>query len=98
MAWPSSFITLRAGLALLGAIATSLAGAMAEAATREAALIAFLASAANITLLGIGGAFWGLMIGLLAALILNPRRRSQPLADRLHAESDRMKMRPGRSF
>ncbi|ANG99256.1 benzoate transporter [Brucella pseudogrignonensis] len=98
MALPSSFITLLAGLALLGAIATSLAGAMAEAATREAALIAFLASAANITILGIGGAFWGLMIGLLAALILNPRRRSQPLADRLHAESDRMKMRPGRSF
>ncbi len=88
MALPPSFITLLAGLALLGAIATSLAGAMADAASREASLITFLACAANITLLGIGGAFWGLVIGLVAALILNPRRRPQPLPDRLHALSD----------
>ncbi len=86
MALPSSFITLLAGLALLGAIATSLAGAMAEAATREAALITFLACAANITLLGIGGAFWGLMIGLVAGLILNARRSPQPLPERRHTQ------------
>ncbi len=51
---------------------------MAEAAAREAALITFLACAANITLLGIGGAFWGLMIGLVAGLILNARRSPHP--------------------
>jgi len=80
MALPSTFITLLAGLALLGAIATSLAGAMADAATREAALITFLACAANITLWGIGGAFWGLVIGIIAALILNGRRRGRAFA------------------
>ena len=34
-------------------------------------------AAANITLLGIGGAFWGLLIGLAAYVVLNgqlPRR------------------------
>jgi benzoate membrane transport protein len=36
-------------------------------------LITFLAAAANITMLGIGGAFWGLVIGLIAYAILNGR-------------------------
>ena len=73
MAFPATFITTLAGLALLGTIGGSLAGAMADPVSREAALITFLASAANIQLLGIGGAFWGLLIGLAAHLILNGR-------------------------
>ena len=79
MAFPSAFITTLAGLALLGTIGTSLANAMADTRSREAALITFLACAANITLLGIGGAFWGLLIGLAAYVLLNgrlPRRRA----------------------
>ncbi|MGL3822940.1 benzoate/H(+) symporter BenE family transporter [Sphingopyxis sp. R3-92] len=82
MAFPATFITMLAGLALLGTIGGSLAGAMADPASREAALITFLASAANIKLLGIGGAFWGLMIGLVASLVLNgrlPRRERTAL-------------------
>jgi len=71
MALPASFITTLAGLALLGTIGASLASATADAKTREAALITFLAAAANITLLGIGGAFWGLLIGLAAHALLN---------------------------
>ena len=82
MALPATFITTLAGLALLGTIGTSLASAMADAKSREAALITFLAAAANITLLGIGGAFWGLVIGLLAYAVLNGRapgfKRAQP--------------------
>ena len=73
MAFPATFITTLAGLALLGTIGGSLASAMADAKTREASLITFLAAAANITLLGIGGAFWGLVIGLLAYAMLNSR-------------------------
>ncbi|ASC89824.1 benzoate/H(+) symporter BenE family transporter, partial [Alcaligenes faecalis] len=82
MAFPASFITTLAGLALLGTIGGSLAGAMADVKSREAALITFLASAANITLFGIGGAFWGLVIGLLAYFILNgklPQRKTEKL-------------------
>ncbi|WP_216654792.1 benzoate/H(+) symporter BenE family transporter [Pseudogemmobacter hezensis] len=79
MAFPATFITTLAGLALLGTIGGSLAGAMAEPTSREAALITFLASAANINMLGVGGAFWGLVIGLVAYMVLNgrlPRKRS----------------------
>ena len=73
MAFPATFITTLAGLALLGTIGGSLATALADAKTREASLITFLAAAANITLLGIGGAFWGLVIGLVAYAVLNGR-------------------------
>ncbi|UYY88193.1 benzoate/H(+) symporter BenE family transporter [Alcaligenes sp. SMD-FA] len=92
MAFPATFITTLAGLALLGTIGGSLAGAMADIKSREAALITFLASAANITLFGIGGAFWGLVIGLLAYFILNgklPQRKTEQLSnDGLPAASD----------
>ncbi len=82
MAFPATFITTLAGLALLGTIGGSLAGALADPKTREAALITFLASAANINLLGIGGAFWGLVIGLVAYMLLNgqlPKRDREAL-------------------
>ncbi|OSZ42557.1 benzoate transporter [Alcaligenes faecalis] len=92
MAFPATFITTLAGLALLGTIGGSLAGAMADIKSREAALITFLASAANITLFGIGGAFWGLVIGLLAYFILNgklPQRKTEKLgSEELPAASD----------
>ncbi len=81
MAFPATFMTTLAGLALLGTIGGSLAGAMADPTSREAALITFLASAANITLLGIGGAFWGLVIGLGAYLVLNGRLTRRYRAD-----------------
>lgn len=71
MALPETFIMTLAGLALLGTIGGSLANALAEPKTREAALITFLAATANINLFGIGGAFWGLIIGLIAYLVLN---------------------------
>lgn len=71
MALPPTFITTLAGLALLGTIGSSLANALADSGTREASLITFLAAAANITMLGIGGAFWGLVIGLAAYAVLN---------------------------
>ena len=83
MAFPASFITTLAGLALLGTIGGSLAGAMADPSSREAALITFLAAAANIKLLGIGGAFWGLVIGLVAYAVLNgslPKRAAASVA------------------
>ncbi|AFK55160.1 benzoate/H(+) symporter BenE family transporter [Tistrella mobilis] len=83
MTLPATFITTLAGLALLGTIGGSLASALADPAGREAALITFLAAAANITMLGIGGAFWGLLIGLLAHLALCRRGPSaRPVAPR----------------
>ena len=74
-AFPAAFISTLAGLALLGSIAGSLANAMSDSAAREASLITFLATAADISLLGIGGAFWGLVFGLISYAILNGKFR-----------------------
>ena len=72
-AFPATFISTLAGLALLSTIAGSLANAISDNNTREAAMITFLATAANINLFGIGGAFWGLMLGLISYFILNSK-------------------------
>lgn len=74
MVLPRTFITTLAGLALLGAIGGSLSTAMADSRTRETALITFLATAANVTLLGVGGAFCGLVAGLLAHTLIHGGR------------------------
>ncbi|GGU64433.1 benzoate membrane transporter [Pseudomonas laurentiana] len=75
MVLPRTFVTTLAGLALLGAIGGSLANAMVDARTRETALITFLATAANVTLLGVGGAFWGLVAGLVVHLLIHGGRK-----------------------
>jgi benzoate membrane transport protein len=76
MVLPRPFITALAGLALLGAIGNSLAQAMADVRMRETALITFLATAANVTLLGVGGALWGLAAGLAAHGLMHGWRKA----------------------
>lgn len=73
---PGVFITTLAGLALLGAIGGNLATALTDIRTRETALITFLATAANVTLLGVGGAFWGLVAGLVAHVLIHGGRQA----------------------
>ncbi len=65
-AFPAALIMAVAGLALFSTIGNSLATCLAEEKGREAVLMTFLITASGISLIGIGSAFWGLMIGLLA--------------------------------
>ncbi|WP_036696356.1 benzoate/H(+) symporter BenE family transporter [Paenibacillus taiwanensis] len=74
---PATFIATLAGLALLGTIGGSLANALADPKGRETALITFLATAANVTLLGVGGAFWGLVAGLTAHTLIHGQFRKK---------------------
>ena len=53
-----------AGLALLGTLASSLAGALSIEHEREGAAITFVIAASGATFLGIGSAFWALLAGL----------------------------------
>lgn len=64
-AFPGELVAAIAGLALLGTIANSLAGALDDVRGRDAAIVTFLATASGIALFGIGSAFWGLVMGLL---------------------------------
>jgi benzoate membrane transport protein len=74
-AFPPEFIFALAGLALLSTIANSLYTAVADGAAREAAVITFVVTASGIGLFGIGAAFWGLVAGVIATLVLDKRKR-----------------------
>jgi benzoate membrane transport protein len=72
-AFPSEFIFALAGLALLSTIANSLYTAMADDSAREAAVITFVVTASGLSLFGIGAAFWGLVAGVIATLVLSKK-------------------------
>lgn len=84
---PPVLVEAVAGLALLGALATALSSALAEPADREAAVITFVVTASGVSLLGVGGAFWGLVAGL--GMLLLFRRRGTPLVRRPRTPSTR---------
>lgn len=69
---PHALVLAIAGLALLGTIGNSVAGALADEGERDAALVTFLVTASGMSLFGIGSAFWGLIFGLLTRLARRP--------------------------
>ncbi|WP_321799668.1 benzoate/H(+) symporter BenE family transporter, partial [Caballeronia sp. J97] len=73
-ALPSGFVAVLAGLALLGAIAANVVGLVQDEAHREASFITFIATASNMSFLGLGSAFWGIVLGTLAHLVLGRAR------------------------
>jgi benzoate membrane transport protein len=76
-ALPTTLILAIAGLGLLGTIGGSLASALGDERSREAAVVTFLATASGFTLLGVGSAFWGLLAGVLTLLVTGAWRRSR---------------------
>jgi benzoate membrane transport protein len=69
-AFPRELVVCVAGLALLNTIGNGLAAAVRDEAQREPALITFLVTASGLSLLGVGSAFWGLVAGVAATVIL----------------------------
>lgn len=69
-ALPQELVLAIAGIALFGTIGNSLFLALRDDDEREPALIAFLVAASGITLLGIGAAFWALVAGVCARIML----------------------------
>ncbi|MEU4598043.1 benzoate/H(+) symporter BenE family transporter [Nocardia sp. NPDC023988] len=67
---PAGTLETVAGLALLATLAASLSAALTDPGDRLAALVTFLVAASGTTLLGIGGAFWALLAGLIVRRIL----------------------------
>ncbi|MFW0789222.1 benzoate/H(+) symporter BenE family transporter [Gordonia sp. CPCC 205333] len=67
---PAGLIEAVAGLALLGTFASSVVGALADEQDRIPSALTFVTAGAGMTIAGIGGAFWGLVIGLVARRVL----------------------------
>lgn len=71
---PSIIIIAVAGLAVVGALITSVTGALDDPRHRVTAIATFLVTASGVTLLGIGSAFWGLLTGAVFMLWLGWKR------------------------
>jgi benzoate membrane transport protein len=70
---PVILIEAVAGLALIGAFGGAILNAVKEEGARLQALTTFLVTASGLSILGVGSAFWGLMLGLLVHLLFQPR-------------------------
>ncbi|ROR97896.1 benzoate membrane transport protein [Sinobacterium caligoides] len=67
---PSELVFGIAGIALFSSTANALSMSMQHAPDRDVAIITFLATASGLTLFNLGAAFWGLIVGVSAFLIL----------------------------
>ncbi|WP_159609381.1 benzoate/H(+) symporter BenE family transporter [Glutamicibacter sp. JC586] len=66
---PEGLFQAAAGLALLATLTNALLGSMGDPSWRLGALVTVLVAAGNLTIFGIGGAFWALVAGLLTHFI-----------------------------
>ena len=83
---PPILIQAVAGLALLGALISSVTAALEDAQHRVVAIVTFLVVASGIHLLNVGSAFWGLIVGAIVMLVLSVGRRRATTA--AEAEED----------
>ena len=74
---PNAFVAVLAGLALMGAISSNISAFAAEKSHLEASVLTFVATASGVSFLGLGSAFWGVVVGGLAYNLLH--RRFAPL-------------------
>jgi benzoate membrane transport protein len=65
-ALPHAVIAVITGLALIPALVGALENMLSIKDERDAAILTFLATASGLVLLGLGSAFWGLVLGFLA--------------------------------
>ena len=74
---PPILIVAVAGLAVVGALITSIMTSLEDSTNRTTAIATFLVTASGLTFLGIGSAFWGLVVGALFLAWLGLRRRQR---------------------
>lgn len=72
-AFPRELVLAIAGLALINTIGSGLVAVVQDEQQREPALIAFLVTASGASLFGISSAFWGLVAGVVAMVVLRRR-------------------------
>ncbi len=79
-ALPPALVTGIVALALLSPLMGALSGAMAVADTRFAAVVTIVVAGSGVAAFGIGGAFWGLLAGLVVWGMerVAVRRKSHP--------------------
>lgn len=80
LAMPASFIAALAGIAMLTPLKNAfLAGFKGPFST--GALVCFLVTVSELTLLGITAPFWGIVFGCLIAWLMDPKPEKKPAAE-----------------
>jgi benzoate membrane transport protein len=69
LAVPRELLLSLAGIALINTFANAIKGAVTDDSTRLAGVVTFVIGAAGVTILGIGGAFWALLVGVIVWLL-----------------------------
>ena len=69
LAVPREFLLALAGVALINTFAGSIRTAVSDDSLRLAGIVTFVIGAAGISVLGIGGAFWALVAGVVVWLV-----------------------------
>jgi benzoate membrane transport protein len=69
LATPGAFIAVLAGLAMLRVLQAAFVTAFSSRFTLGA-LVTFIVTVADVTILNIGAAFWGLVAGIVVSLLL----------------------------
>lgn len=72
-ALPKALIASVAGLSLLSAISNALVTGLESSVHRDGALVAFMLTVSDISLLGVGAPFWGLLAGVAVDFALRRR-------------------------
>jgi len=80
--FPTEMIAIIAGLALLGAISNSLSAALEDRQHLDASLITFMVTASGISMLGVGSAFWGVVLGSAVHLLQGALQARQKSSNR----------------
>ena len=75
---PPILIIAVAGLALFGALSTGIVSAFEAPETRLTAAVTLIVVASGVVVLGIGSAFWGLVVGALVMLVTARRSTVEP--------------------
>lgn len=75
-AFPPALIAALAGLALIGAIVSNISLLVDERIAIEPSVITFLATASGMALFGLGSAFWGVVFGVTAHVLLHAKPAS----------------------
>ena len=71
---PAGLVEAVAGLALISTMATAVTASFADATGRMSGAVTFLLAASGLSVLGIGGAFWALVGGLVVRATLERTR------------------------
>ncbi|BBE21756.1 benzoate transporter [Arthrobacter sp. MN05-02] len=75
---PAGLVEAVAGLALISTMATAVTAAFSDATGRMSGAVTFLLAASGLSVLGIGGAFWALVGGLVVRATLERTIRRRP--------------------